>query len=110
MQDGAWSQAFSELAATTMQALVRLWKQDIVQVGLAIGMFLALALPLLIVILLLWYIDSTGWRPAGGFYKIGIGSGDPLLEPIAYSAGINMLFVSMSPVRCLAPKGGTART
>jgi hypothetical protein len=42
-----------------------------VQVGLTVGMFFALAIPLLLVILILWWIDSTGWRPAEGFYKIG---------------------------------------
>ena len=110
MQDSGWSQAFSELAATLTQAIVRLWKQDIVQVGLAIGMFLALALPLLIVVLLLWYIDSTGWRPSGGFYKIGIRSGDPLLDPSAYAAGINLLLVSITPARCAARKCCISRT
>lgn len=97
MQDSSWSQAFSELAASVKQALIRLWKQDIVQVGLAISMFLALALPLLIVLLLLWYIDSTGWRPSGGFYKIGIRSGDPLLDPSVYAAGVNLLFANGAP-------------
>ena len=92
-------QAFSELVASVVQALVLLWKQEIVQVGLAIGMFLALALPLLIVILLLWYIDSTGWRPSGGFYKIGLRAGDSLLDPRVYAAGFNLLFVSVIPGR-----------
>jgi hypothetical protein len=73
MQDNSWREAFSELTGAIAAAMVRLWKQDILQVGLAIGMFLALALPLLIVIVLLWYLDSTGWRPQGGFYKIGLG-------------------------------------
>lgn len=71
MREGPWSQAFAELFDATVAALVRFWKQDIVQVGLVVGMFLALAAPILLVILVLWYVDSTGWRPTGGFYKIG---------------------------------------
>lgn len=89
MQDRGWIEAFSELAASVSQAVVRLWKQDLVQVGLAIGMFLALALPLLIVIALLWYVDSTGWRPAGGFYKIGSPSLDALDDAGTRTAGIH---------------------
>lgn len=89
MQDRGWIEAFSELAASVSQAVVRLWKQDLVQVGLAIGMFLALALPLLIVIVLLWYVDSTGWRPAGGFYKIGRSTLDALDDASARTAGIH---------------------
>ncbi len=78
MPDNTWSEAFSELLATSRQTLVRLWKQDITQVALTIGLILALALPLTIVILLLWYLDSTGWRPEGGFYKIGLSLLDAL--------------------------------
>jgi len=109
MQDSGWGQAFAELAASLTQALVRLWKQDIVQVGLAIGMFFALAVPLLLVIFLLWYIDSTGWRPSGGFYKIGIRSGDPLLDASVYTAGMNLLFISTARVRLAARKSSRAR-
>ena len=71
MQDGSWSQALAELLHDGLAAVVRFWKQVVVQVGMTVGVFLALALPLLLVILLLWYLDSTGWRPSGGFYKIG---------------------------------------
>jgi len=72
MQDATWGQAFSELTTTVVDTFVRWWKQDIVQVGLGVLLFLALAVPLLLVIGVLWYIDSTGWRPQGGFYKIGL--------------------------------------
>jgi hypothetical protein len=72
MQDGSWGQAFAELAQAAVAAMVRFWKQVVVQVGLTLGVFLALALPLLLVILLLWYLDATGWRPSPGFYTIGM--------------------------------------
>ena len=90
MLDKSWIEACSEIGAAVSDAFVRLWKQDLVQVGLAIGMFLALALPLLVVILLLWYVDSTGWRPAGGFYKIGARGWDPMLDAHALAAGCGL--------------------
>ncbi len=71
MKEGGWIQAMAELAAGMAAAMVRFWKQAIVQVGLSVGMLLVLALPFLIVILVFWYIESTGWRPQSGFYKIG---------------------------------------
>jgi hypothetical protein len=72
MKPNDWTQALSEMADAVVTVFIRFWKQDIVQVGLSIGMFFALALPLILVMLVLWYIDSTGWRPSGGFYKIGL--------------------------------------
>ena len=30
-----------------------------------------LAAPLILVILVLWYLDSTGWQAGNGFYTIG---------------------------------------
>lgn len=80
MQDGSWGQALTELAQAAVAVFVRFWKQDMVQVGLTVGMFLALALPLLLVILLLWYLDSTGWRPSSGFYTIGMSQESSGLE------------------------------
>lgn len=97
MQDISWSQAFSELATSVVDALVRLWKQDIVQVGLAIGFFLALALPLLLVIALLWYIDASGWRPEGGFYKIGWAPSELLFSAKACALGIGLWVDSGRP-------------
>jgi ABC-type dipeptide/oligopeptide/nickel transport system permease component len=72
MNDGTWSEALAEIVASVVAAFVRFWKNDVVQVGLTVAFFFALAIPLLLVLLLLWYLDSTGWRPEGGFYKIGL--------------------------------------
>ena len=83
MQDITWTRALLELAESVLAAFVRFWKQDMVQVFLAVGMFFALAIPLLIVMLVLWYIDSTGWRPTGGFYKIGLSGSAVALDVIA---------------------------
>lgn len=98
MQYSAWTQAFSELVDAIVAGFVRFWKQDIIQVGLSIGMFFALAIPLLIVILVLWYIDSTGWRPASGFYKIGLSGESLALE-------LNAIFIGL---RALSPRSDQA--
>ena len=65
MQESSWSQALTEIVQAVVATFVRFWKQDMVQVLLTVGMFLALALPLLLVVLLLWYLDATGWRFTG---------------------------------------------
>ena len=71
MPRNEWTEAFTELVDTVVGAVLRFWKQDMVQVGLTIGLFLGLATPIILVILTLWFVDATGWRPATGFYKIG---------------------------------------
>ncbi len=71
MKEGSWSQALAEVVVAAATAIARFWRQALVQVGLSIGMLLVMALPFIIVILVFWYIESTGWRPQSGFYKIG---------------------------------------
>jgi ABC-type dipeptide/oligopeptide/nickel transport system permease component len=88
MKDSTWAQAFAELVGAVLAVLVRFWKQDIVQVGLTVGMFFALAVPLLIVILVLWWIDSTGWQATSGFYKIGMSADSLMLGARTYAAGL----------------------
>ena len=51
MKPNDWTQALSEMADAVVTVFIRFWKQDIVQVGLSIGMFFALALPLILVML-----------------------------------------------------------
>ena len=80
MQDSTWRQELTELLEAIAAAFVGFWKRDMVQVGLAVLMFLGLAAPLLLVILLLWYLDYTGWRPDRGFYTIGISSESFVLQ------------------------------
>ncbi len=72
MQDGTWSQEFSELARALLATIARFWNEQVIPLALTLGVFLVVALPLLIVIAVLWYLDSTGWRPESGFYKIGL--------------------------------------
>ena len=72
MQDETWGHACADIVKSVTSAIARALKQDFAQVGLSLGIFFALAIPLIIVILILWYLDSTGWRPEAGFYKIGL--------------------------------------
>lgn len=80
MRNNTWSEAFAELVEAMAAAFVRFWKQDMVQVVLTVGMFLALAVPLLLVVLILWYLDYTGWRAPSGFYTIGMSQEYVVLE------------------------------
>ena len=100
MQNSTWSQALAELVGAVTAAFVRFWKQDMVQVGLTVGMFLALAVPLLLVLLLLWYLDYTGWRPSRGFYTIGMSQehllyrndgGEVRAERVSVTAPVNAM-------------------
>jgi hypothetical protein len=93
MQSSTWSEALSEIVESVVSAFVRFWKQDIVQVGLTLGMFLALAVPLLLVMLVLWYLDSTGWRPSSGFYKIGMSPEDLVSGAQVHAAAWGALFI-----------------
>lgn len=48
-----------------------LWRNKILPVLTALSIFLVMAAPLMLVILVLWYLDSIGWRASPGFYTIG---------------------------------------
>jgi hypothetical protein len=71
MNKGSWAEALLEISAAAATVIARLWKQAIVHVGLSLGLILVMALPFIIVLLVFWYLESSGWRPQGGFYKIG---------------------------------------
>ena len=71
MREDSWSQVFSEMADATWGVFVKFWKHDIWPLLSTMWLFFVLAVPLLIVILILWYLDSIGWRAEGGYYKIG---------------------------------------
>jgi len=91
MQASTWRQELTELLEAAAAAFVDFWKRDMVQVGLAVLMFLALAAPLLVVILLLWYLDYTGWRPERGFYTIGISS-ESFVSQARFLAAASLVF------------------
>ena len=54
--------------------LKRLWLESIWPLVMGFSLFGFLAVPLLIVLAVLWYLDSIQWRPEAGHYKIGLAS------------------------------------
>lgn len=72
VNDSTWAQAFADLLKAVWRGFVRFWTQDMVQVVMTLGMFLALASPLLLIVLILWFLDFIGWRSSSGFYTIGL--------------------------------------
>lgn len=72
MAQGMWKKDFDELVTDVTTAVVRFWKEDVWPMFNAVSFFFLLALPLLLVLLVLWYLDAIGWRSDSGFYKIGL--------------------------------------
>jgi hypothetical protein len=71
MANGVWKHDFDELVTDVSTAVVRFWKDDVWPLVNAVSFFFLLALPLLLLLLVLWYLDAIGWRSESGFYKIG---------------------------------------
>ncbi len=91
MQDGTWGQEFSELARALLATIARFCKEQVIPLALTLGIFLAMALPMLMVIAVLWYLDSTGWRPEGGFYRIGLLTEGPVATQAVFAASFARL-------------------
>lgn len=70
-----WNRALidelADAARTIWAWLRKFWTQDVWPVLMTVWLFFVIAMPLLIVILILWYLDSTGWQAGEGFYTIG---------------------------------------
>lgn len=71
----AWIEELSEEAKSVWTALCSFWTQAVWPVLTTVWIFFVLAAPLNIVILILWYLDSIGWRSGSGFYTIGSAAG-----------------------------------
>jgi hypothetical protein len=66
-----WIEELSDAAVAVWADIRSIWVRDVWPVLMTGWIFFVLAAPLIIVILILWYLDSTGWRSSGGFYTIG---------------------------------------
>jgi hypothetical protein len=75
MLNRAWIAELSEEAKSVWTALCSIWTQDVWPVLMTLWIFLVLAAPLIVVIMILWYLDSIGWRSGSGFYTIGSAAG-----------------------------------
>jgi hypothetical protein len=62
----AWIEELSDDAKSVWLVLRNFWIQAIWPVLMTFWIFFALAAPILIVILVLWYLDSIGWQPGSG--------------------------------------------
>ena len=66
-----WIEELSGEAKSAWAGLRSFWKEEVLSLLRTFGVFFALAAPIITVILILWYLDSTGWRSGSGFYTIG---------------------------------------
>jgi hypothetical protein len=71
----AWIEELSEAARSVWTALCSFWTKGVWPVLTTLWIFFVLAAPLIIVIMILWYLDSIGWRSGNGFYTIGTAPG-----------------------------------
>ena len=62
---------YSEAARSIWDDIRAFWRQDVWPLLETVWVFLVMAAPILLVILVLWYLDSIGWRAGPGFYTIG---------------------------------------
>ncbi len=71
MLNRAWIADIAD-AATTIGAWLRtIWTRDVWPLLMTSWILFVLAAPLILVILVLWYLDSIGWQAGSGFYTIG---------------------------------------
>jgi hypothetical protein len=68
-----WSR-LTELAIELVDEAVSFWKEDVWPLLMGFSFFFFLAVPLLIVLGVLWYLDSIDWKPEHGRYKVGLES------------------------------------
>jgi hypothetical protein len=71
MLNRAWIAEVADAATTIGSWLRAIWVRDIWPLVMTTWILFVLAAPLILVILILWYLDSSGWRAGNGFYTIG---------------------------------------
>lgn len=64
-------QEYAEAAHAVWADLRSFWLDDVWPVLMTVWIFFVFAAPIIAVILVLWYLDSIGWRAGPGFYTIG---------------------------------------
>lgn len=71
MKPHFWNRDLFELADQLYDWVVRFWKEDVWPMMMGVSFFFFLAIPLLIVLGILWYLDAIHWEPEHGRYKVG---------------------------------------
>lgn len=79
----AWIDEMAEAAVAVWDDLLAFWQREVWPIFLAVWFFVLLAAPIALVVLLLWYLDSIGWRASAGFYTIGAATLDALAATLA---------------------------
>ncbi len=69
-----WNWNPYEWADRLYDAVVRYWREEVWPLFMGISFFLLLAIPLLLVLGILWYLNEIHWEPEHGRYKVGLAS------------------------------------
>jgi len=72
MKQHFWDRDLLELALGLYHGILRFFKEQVWPMMMGFSFFFFLAVPLLIVLGILWYLDSIDWKPEHGRYKIGL--------------------------------------
>ena len=67
----SWFRELGEEAQSAWAQIRAFWIEDVWPLFMTAGIFLLMAAPIIVVILILWYLDAIGWRSGSGFYTIG---------------------------------------
>jgi hypothetical protein len=67
----AWIEELADEAKSAWLDLCSFWTQTMWPILMTLWIFFVLAAPIITVIMILWYLDSIGWRSGRGFYTIG---------------------------------------
>lgn len=70
-----WIEELADEAKSAWVVLRSFWVRNVWPVLMTLCIFFVFAAPLIIVILILWYLDSIGWQSGHGFYTIGSAAG-----------------------------------
>lgn len=74
-----WIEELADEARSAWVVLRSFWVRNVWPVLMTLCIFFVFAAPLIIVILILWYLDSIGWQSGPGFYTIGSAAGAGLV-------------------------------
>ena len=75
MQKHVWIEELADEAKSAWVVLRSFWLRGVWPILMTLWIFFLFAAPLIIVILILWYLDSIGWKSGAGFYTIGSAAG-----------------------------------
>ncbi len=71
MKQHFWNRDLFELADQLYDWLIKFLKEEVWPLMMGVSFFFFLAIPLLIVLGILWYLDAIHWEPEHGRYKVG---------------------------------------